>query len=71
MNKICSVGGVKCPCCNHYSGKDKKKLNRQARAGLKQDTLKEINENLNVGEQTNQSPYEILDFKGEDKENDL
>lgn len=39
MNKICSVGGVKCPCCNPYSGKDKKKLNRQARAALKQDTL--------------------------------
>jgi len=53
MNKICSVGGVKCPCCNPYSGKDKKKLNRQARAGLKQDTLKEITENSKSSLQEN------------------
>ena len=31
-----------CPCCNKYYGKDKKKLNRMARAKLKELKNKEV-----------------------------
>jgi len=39
------VGGLKCPCCNIYFGKNKKLLNRMARARDKSDwkrTLKNL-----------------------------
>lgn len=29
-------GGLKCPCCNDLHGKNRKRLNRHARARLKQ-----------------------------------
>ena len=31
-----------CPCCNNYHGKDKKKLNRMARAKLKKLKQQEL-----------------------------
>lgn len=34
------IAGVKCPCCNRFHGKSKSKLNRLARAKLKQDDIK-------------------------------
>lgn len=41
MHYNCGVGGLFCFCCNDWKGKSKKKLNRIARAMLKQKDLKE------------------------------
>ena len=35
MNKEAGKGGVKCPCCNPYKGKHRKKLHRVTRARFK------------------------------------
>lgn len=41
MTSYTGVGGLKCPCCNHYKGKNKRKLNRLARRKLKKDLTKQ------------------------------
>lgn len=35
MHRKCGRGGLFCPCCNHYKGKDKAKLTRLARRTVK------------------------------------
>jgi len=42
QHKGVGIGGLYCQCCNDYYGADKAKLNRAARARLKEDTKKEI-----------------------------
>ena len=42
MSNQCGWGGFRCPCCNCYHGKTKKKLNRLARAKIKAEVFKEI-----------------------------
>jgi len=39
---IIGHGGYKCPCCNDYHGRKRKKLNRIKRRKLKHCTEKEI-----------------------------
>lgn len=38
-----AIAGMKCPCCNQFRGKSKKKLNRMARAKLKFRAQKTVN----------------------------
>jgi len=42
QHNIIGPGGLKCPCCNEYHGKDKSKLNRIKRRKLKECTDYEI-----------------------------
>lgn len=35
QNAHTGLGGIKCPCCNLFTGKNRAKLNRRARRGLK------------------------------------
>ena len=35
MDKAVGPGGIKCYCCNKYTGSDKRKLNKLARTRLK------------------------------------
>lgn len=42
MQCKCSVGGIHCSCCNPYTGKDKKMLNRIARSMLKRKLKKDV-----------------------------
>lgn len=44
LQNICLGGGagIHCHCCNPFFGKQKPKLNRLARARMKKDTNKEI-----------------------------
>jgi len=42
MFKRCGPGGLKCPCCNDFFGKDRQGLKRLARRGLKENTIREI-----------------------------
>ena len=44
MHSKVGPGGLNCPCCNYYHGKDKNKLNRLARRKGKAETRKLINE---------------------------
>ena len=37
--KSVGIGGLTCSCCNDYFGKNKRKLNREARARLKKPSL--------------------------------
>lgn len=46
LHKNVGVGGIFCHCCNDYFGNDREKLNRLARHQLKQETKKEIEEEL-------------------------
>ena len=46
QNSHCGVGGVHCDCCNDYKGKHRKKLNRLARKSFKEETIKEINDEI-------------------------
>jgi len=43
---FCGYGGLHCECCNNYHGKNKKKLNRLARARLKDQDINERRELL-------------------------
>jgi len=47
QHKYCSVGGIHCPCCNSFTGKDKAKLNRLARRKMKRDDYKENKNEIN------------------------
>lgn len=48
QHKHVCVGGIHCHCCNQYHGKNKRKLNRQARATLKSQDKKENREDENT-----------------------
>ena len=39
------IGGLHCHCCNQFFSKFKKRLNRMARAKVKRELNKEIEEN--------------------------
>ncbi len=36
------IAGMKCPCCNSFHGKTKPKLNRIARAKLKNEDIRNV-----------------------------
>jgi hypothetical protein len=36
QNAVCGVGGLFCHCCNDYTGKERKVLNRLVRRKMKQ-----------------------------------
>lgn len=42
------IGGIRCKCCNKFFGKDKYKLNKQARKQLKEEDAREFNKILTV-----------------------
>lgn len=46
QNSLVGVGGVKCPCCNMFFGRKRKKLNRLARRKLKIKDKKDIEKEL-------------------------
>ena len=41
MNYKCGRGGLFCPCCNHYKGKNKAKLTRAVRRMVKRLEVQE------------------------------
>lgn len=39
----CGVGGIRCPCCNHFTSKvDRTTLNGQVRTRIKKFVLKDL-----------------------------
>lgn len=46
QNLRVGIGGLHCQCCNNYHGKDRVQLNRIVRHAMKQDDIKEIQEEL-------------------------
>jgi hypothetical protein len=56
QNTVCKVGGIKCPCCNDFNGKDRAELNQIARARMKEDLIKI--QGIEYEEDNNESRYE-------------